>query len=290
MMFDIMKVALMVSIAASVQCIEVTDADDKVNLGWPNFFNPEKAILRKAEGAQKRKKATAGDKKSVIGDKALSSSELELLEENRFTNILKDTQTNLEDWEKADFTIKDALRGALIYLDSDAVPASQTFLSEQELQTIVSELGEEDDVYELLSEATDDGLHLATPLFRQRHTSSLGKYGAELTFFRGEEPVRVLYYGNWCGRGGRVAPVDAVDRCCLEHAKCYGRQVEGCPDVWSKPYSTMYAWSALEQQPYCVRTGATCSNAVCACDAAAADCVAAAVALREASGDESKQN
>ena len=54
-----------------------------------------------------------------------------------------------------------------------------------------------------------------------------------------------------CGRGGRIAPVDALDRCCLERAKCYGRQVQKCPDIWSKPYDTMYAWTLLNHMHLC---------------------------------------
>lgn len=54
-----------------------------------------------------------------------------------------------------------------------------------------------------------------------------------------------------CGRGGRSAPVDDLDRCCLEHATCYGRTVRQCPDVWKKPYNQMYAWTVLKDEVMC---------------------------------------
>lgn len=79
--------------------------DDKVNLGWPNFFNPEKAILRKKEGVLKKKKASQGDKSSVLGDTLKSSQEL--LEENRLANIVKDKDNAEGQWDElTDLKIK----------------------------------------------------------------------------------------------------------------------------------------------------------------------------------------
>lgn len=60
-----------------------------------------------------------------------------------------------------------------------------------------------------------------------------------------------MWLANRCGRGGRSAPVDDMDRCCLEHARCYGRTVRQCPDVWKKPYDHMYAWTLLEDEVVC---------------------------------------
>lgn len=45
--------------------------------------------------------------------------------------------------------------------------------------------------------------------------------------------------------------MDDLDRCCLEHARCYGRTVRQCPDVWKKPYDHMYAWTVLEDEVTC---------------------------------------
>ena len=51
----------------------------------------------------------------------------------------------------------------------------------------------------IFSQTTDDGLHLSTPLFRQRYSSSLGKYGAEITYFKQGDERKLLYFGNWSG-------------------------------------------------------------------------------------------
>lgn len=77
--------------------------EHKVNLGWPNFFNPEKAILRKKEGIEKSKKASEGDKASLLGARKNSS---ELLEENRLANLAKDAEEDHEWDDPLDFKIK----------------------------------------------------------------------------------------------------------------------------------------------------------------------------------------
>lgn len=253
--------------------------EHKVNLGWPNFFNPEKAILRKKEGIEKNKKASEGDKSSLL---AAKKSNAELLEENRLANLVKDAENEHEWDDPLDFKIKDGLRGIVMLLNStdDVTNSRPEAISEENVQLIQEQLANETDVYEELSEVTDDGLRLATPLVRMRHTAALGKYGAEVTFFHGDDPISLLYYGNWCGKGGRIAPVDALDSCCLEHAKCYGRQVKPCPDVWQRPYNTMYAWTVLDDTPYCVRSGSTCTNNVCECDLAASACMLRALQQR----------
>lgn len=72
--------------------------EKKVNMGWPNFFNPEKAILRKSEN----KKATAINKKQIID---VEDSD-ELMQDNRLANVLKDRDRHLVEWpESQDFKI-----------------------------------------------------------------------------------------------------------------------------------------------------------------------------------------
>ena len=56
-------------------------------------------------------------------------------------------------------------------------------------------------------QVSDDGLRLSTPLFRQRYTPSLAKYGVEITFFDGLELVSFLYYGNWWVSGIDFTPI-----------------------------------------------------------------------------------
>ncbi|KAF2364607.1 Phospholipase A2 domain [Trinorchestia longiramus] len=258
--------------------------EEKVNLGWPNFFNPEKAILRKEQDVQKGKKASQGDKSSILA--SMDATSEEILMDNRLANIVKDRDRH--EWQDVqDLKIKDELRGTLVSLtnlDQDSA-AHQGLMKSNLLVSIRAELDNETDVYNTLSETTGDGLRLGTPLFRRRFTPSLGKYGAELTFFDGPTRSSYLYYGNWCGRGGRVAPVDGVDDCCLQHAKCYGRCVRLCPDVWKKPYSTMYAWAILDDALYCVRSESTCVNSVCECDLEAALCLGLQLANSEDDSD-----
>ncbi|EFX69030.1 hypothetical protein DAPPUDRAFT_329536 [Daphnia pulex] len=67
-------------------------------------------------------------------------------------------------------------------------------------------------------------------------------------------PLRLLYYGNWCGSGGMGPALDNIDQCCMTHDKCYG-DVERlpCKGIFQTPYSVHYAWRWVEdrKQAYC---------------------------------------
>jgi len=46
-------------------------------------------------------------------------------------------------------------------------------------------------------QVTEDGIRLSTPLFRQRYSKALAKYGAEITYFDGNNRTSFVYFGNW---------------------------------------------------------------------------------------------
>ncbi|XP_042206944.1 phospholipase A2 A2-actitoxin-Ucs2a-like isoform X2 [Homarus americanus] len=174
-----------------------------------------------------------------------------------------------------DYTLKGGLRGTLLLLNSTKMGdiGNLTVSEVGNLTKAATKVMQEEDQQDTIeSEVTDEGVMLRTPLVRKKHTPELGKYGAKVTFYAGKEPIKFIYYGNWCGRGGRSAPVDNLDRCCLDHDKCYGRLVSQCPDVWDKPYDRMYAWSLLNEKVVCVRSESYCVNHVCECDRQAAQC------------------
>ncbi|XP_063872030.1 uncharacterized protein LOC135106701 [Scylla paramamosain] len=230
-------------------------SEHKINFGWPKFFNPEMGMMREKSA----KKGTA--------DKEYEGNEL-------------DTSHEDDEYESLiDYTLKGGLRGTLLLLNSTSVEDMGNITSSEmgDLKKAAEKAMEDDEEEadaegKMGGEVTEEGVRLRLPLVTKKHPAELGKYGAKITFYTGEEPTKFIYYGNWCGRGGRSAPVDDLDRCCLEHARCYGRTVRQCPDVWKKPYNQMYAWTVLKEEVMCVRSEAYCVNHVCNCDRQAAVC------------------
>ncbi|XP_060075263.1 basic phospholipase A2 caudoxin-like [Ylistrum balloti] len=80
-------------------------------------------------------------------------------------------------------------------------------------------------------------------------------------------------YGCYCGWGGKGAPVDAVDRCCMLHDNCYG-VVDACYPKWIH-YKYEFA-SHPERVLHCQDKKETCYKKTCECDAALATCVSKA--------------
>eukprot|EP00117_Sycon_ciliatum_P012560 scpid59491/ scgid13584/ Phospholipase A2 PC17; Phosphatidylcholine 2-acylhydrolase len=90
--------------------------------------------------------------------------------------------------------------------------------------------------------------------------------------------VTALYgsYGCWCGVGGKGKTVDAIDKCCKNHDKCYGR-VSSCG-----PKVIPYLWKCKKSKPSCTRKAkywyeyfgynTSCMKKVCDCDRAAVLC------------------
>ncbi|XP_069122998.1 basic phospholipase A2 caudoxin-like [Argopecten irradians] len=81
-------------------------------------------------------------------------------------------------------------------------------------------------------------------------------------------------YGCYCGWGGRGAPVDDVDRCCMIHDNCYGVVAE-CYPKW-RHYT--YEFKAHPTRVlHCIDGGKEpCYKKTCECDANLARCVAKA--------------
>lgn len=230
-------------------------AENKINFGWPNFFNPEMGMMREKGGK--------GKKNDKTRDK-----------EDNEVDVSGEKKDEYEDL--IDYTLKGGLRGTLLLLNSTKIGDVGNLTAGEvgNLTEAASRVMEEDDSEDTaLSEITEDGVRLMLPIVLKKHTPELGKYGAKITYYAtGAVPTKFIYYGNWCGRGGRSAPVDNLDRCCLDHETCYGRAVRQCPDVWKKPYQRMYAWTFLEDEVVCVRSESTCVNKVCECDRLAGQC------------------
>nr|XP_027230031.1 uncharacterized protein LOC113821709 [Penaeus vannamei] len=235
-----------------------TMVDHKINFGWPSFFNPEMGMMREKHKKNKKKK----DQEEGEGNEVDTSTE-----EDHYEDLI-------------DYTLKGGLRGTLLLLNSSSVtdvmmPEGKAGNLTEVASKIMQEEEEEEKKKKEQEEGEDEGqagVRLRTPIVVKKRTPELGKYGAKVTFFAGAEPTKFIYYGNWCGRGGRSAPVDNLDRCCLEHEMCYGRTVRECPDVWKKPYNMMYAWTPLDEEVVCVRSESYCINHVCECDREAALC------------------
>ncbi|XP_071529086.1 uncharacterized protein [Panulirus ornatus] len=228
-----------------------TVSEHKINFGWPNFFNPEMGMMREK-----------GGKKDKDGKEEQEGNEV-------------DTSQEKDEYEALiDYTLKGGLRGTLLLLNSTSMGDMGNLTASEvgNLTKAATKVMQEEDQQDSDSEVTEEGVRLRMPLVIKKHTPELGKYGSKIIFYAGEEPTKFIYYGNWCGKGGRSAPVDNLDRCCLEHEKCYGQTVRQCPDVWKKPYDRMYAWTLLKEEIICVRSESYCVNHVCECDRQAAQC------------------
>eukprot|EP00057_Strongylocentrotus_purpuratus_P021209 XP_011675683.1 PREDICTED: phospholipase A2 OS2-like [Strongylocentrotus purpuratus] len=87
-------------------------------------------------------------------------------------------------------------------------------------------------------------------------------------------------YGCHCGLGGEGTPVDATDRCCEAHDKCYDDVIaDNSLGLFGfcSPYLVTYKWSSSSCT--CITGGWTnteCKKRTCKCDKDAADCFAQA--------------
>lgn len=111
-----------------------------------------------------------------------------------------------------------------------------------------------------------------TPMVERR---SIPQFGGMVTLYTRTSPLRLLYYGNWCGSGGMGPVLDDIDKCCMTHDKCYNA-VENLPCLvaFQKPYTVHYAWRWSDERKtaLCLDTGDRCAYMTCQCDKAAANC------------------
>uniref|UniRef100_A0A8C3UIE9 Phospholipase A2-like central domain-containing protein n=1 Tax=Catharus ustulatus TaxID=91951 RepID=A0A8C3UIE9_CATUS len=103
----------------------------------------------------------------------------------------------------------------------------------------------------------------------QRELPQLG----EMLFCLTERcPEEFESYGCYCGQEGRGDPIDALDRCCFSHHCCM-EQVKklGCHAERNLRSEVV----CLDHTPKCIGWS-TCEKLLCACDKAAAECMASA--------------
>ncbi|XP_004637710.1 phospholipase A2, membrane associated [Octodon degus] len=78
-------------------------------------------------------------------------------------------------------------------------------------------------------------------------------------------------YGCHCGVGGKGAPKDATDRCCVKHDCCYSRLIKRkCGTKFLN-----YRFAKKGSSIICSAKQSSCQKQVCECDKAAAYCFAA---------------
>ncbi|KAG8175446.1 hypothetical protein JTE90_001817 [Oedothorax gibbosus] len=91
------------------------------------------------------------------------------------------------------------------------------------------------------------------------------------------EPLAYRRYGCFCGFKGAGQPVDAIDKCCLDHDWCYARL--RCPPFML--YALRYAWICKKPGSVQCTTGNynvspvvnQCALRLCECDRQFAKCI-----------------
>ncbi|XP_013790426.1 acidic phospholipase A2 PLA-2-like [Limulus polyphemus] len=105
----------------------------------------------------------------------------------------------------------------------------------------------------------------------KRHLLELGSM---VEWTTGRNSYFYAFYGHWCGIGGKGNPVDAIDRCCMAHDKCYGvvSSNEECRNV--NVYKANYRWFTLSitRDIVCGSDNDRCAGAICECDRQVALC------------------
>ncbi|KAM3681162.1 otoconin-90 [Ammospiza maritima maritima] len=107
---------------------------------------------------------------------------------------------------------------------------------------------------------------------RGRVERELPQLGEMLFCLTGRCPEEFESYGCYCGQEGRGDPADALDRCCFSHHCCM-EQVKklGCHAERNLRSEVV----CFDHTPKCIGQS-TCEKLLCACDMAAAECMASA--------------
>ncbi|XP_030916742.1 otoconin-90 isoform X3 [Geospiza fortis] len=147
---------------------------------------------------------------------------------------------------------------------SPAKGGLSTASSGRALDLALSERGPEGKVCERLTFLQERG--------RGRVERELPQLGEMLFCLTGRCPEEFESYGCYCGQEGRGDPTDALDRCCFSHHCCM-EQVKklGCHAERNLRSEVV----CFDHTPKCIGRS-TCEKLLCACDAAAAECMASA--------------
>ncbi|KAE8599684.1 hypothetical protein XENTR_v10017282 [Xenopus tropicalis] len=96
--------------------------------------------------------------------------------------------------------------------------------------------------------------------------------GEMLFCLTGRCPEEFESYGCYCGQDGKGNPIDALDSCCFSHHCC----IEHLKKLGCQPQRNIRSEVlCLDHKPTCLGWG-ICDKLLCACDKAAAECMAAA--------------
>ncbi|XP_069477744.1 otoconin-90 [Ambystoma mexicanum] len=100
----------------------------------------------------------------------------------------------------------------------------------------------------------------------------LPQLGEMLFCLSGRCPQDYESYGCYCGHEGKGDPADTLDRCCFTHHCCLEHlKMVGCPPERIARSEVI----CVDQKPKCMATS-ICDKLMCACNKAAAECMAEA--------------
>ncbi|XP_013394098.1 basic phospholipase A2 Vb-2 [Lingula anatina] len=124
------------------------------------------------------------------------------------------------------------------------------------------------------------GLKIPTDTNHHR-LGNLLQLGNLISCYTGRSELDYIYYGCYCGPGGKGIPVDAADACCQVHDNCYGQvKATGTCPFDTDPYFRTYRYTGCGSRApaQCVPASSyifsgTCRAAICQCDLALAQCL-----------------
>ncbi len=103
----------------------------------------------------------------------------------------------------------------------------------------------------------------------QKSERNLAQFASMIKKVTGRSAFDYNNYGCWCGLGGRNQPVDATDRCCHLHDRCY--DVAESYDCDTKLFH-VYKYTASMGSAQCHDDADSCNYRVCMCDKKATEC------------------